>query len=176
MTNILDINSLKILREETRLGITECKNSLLRAKNNLSLARKILSEQAIILAKKKVYRRTYIQNYFNFSYFQNSIHIVFNIKCETDFVARNEQFFTLLKTLAINLIYLENLKFISFEDIPLFKINEVKKNHIFFLQSFNQITIEKHMLKQISTFGENIKIIKLLIFNSKSSKIRDRGI
>ncbi len=168
MNKILDINSLKLLREETGLGITECKNSLLKAKNNLPLARQILSEQAITLARKKLYRKTYIQNYFNFSYFQNSIHILFHIKCETDFVIRNEKLLILLKTLAIHIIYLEKLKFISFEDIPLSKIDKVKKNEIFLIQKFNQLTVEKYILKQISIFGENIKITKLFIFNSKN--------
>jgi translation elongation factor EF-Ts len=202
----LDLNNLKILRKETGLGIIICKKALLQANNDLLLAQKFLYKEQIKYAKKKLYNKSVEK--VSFKFYNNFIRIEVQLNCQTDFVARCEAFYYLAEILAINRLLYEKSKYINFDNIPVSKICNVKKSHIFFLQNYlllhisiskilksnikileekknlimnssnirkylqNENSLDIFLLKQISKFGENIKVRKIKIHFS----IGDRGI
>jgi elongation factor Ts len=92
---------VKQLREETGAGMMDCKKALDAADGDMAKAKTILHEQGLAKAAKKADRET-TQGYVA-SYVHNNgqVAALVELLCETDFVARNEEFQTLGKEIAM---------------------------------------------------------------------------
>ncbi len=106
---------VKQLREKTGVGFMECKSALQEAKGNLEDAITILRKRGLASATKKAGRETkdglvgtYVHN--------GKIGVMVEVNCESDFVARNSDFQTLVKDLAMH-IAASDPRFISKEDV-----------------------------------------------------------
>ena len=92
--------AVKALREETNVGMMECKRALVEAKGSHAAALKILRERGIVTASKKAARTT------NHGVIASAIASggkagsLIEVNCETDFVAKNPGFLSFVRTLA----------------------------------------------------------------------------
>jgi elongation factor Ts len=105
------------LREETSCGVIDCKKALEEAKGDFNKAKEFLRKRGLEMAAKKSDRlakegrvEAYIHN-------GNKIGVVVEVNCETDFVARNEDFCKFTRDLAIHIAAV-NPKYIKKEDVP----------------------------------------------------------
>ena len=99
MNNIEDI---KKLRAETGHSIGKCKEALDEANGDIEKARDILRERGALTAQKKADRELgsgVIQSYVHTT---NRIGTMVELLCETDFVARNEEFIALTRDIAMH--------------------------------------------------------------------------
>jgi len=83
---------VKELRERTGVGMMECRKALVETNGNMDAAIKYLRERGITKAEGKSSRETkegIIQSY---NHFNGKIGVLIELNCETDFVARTEQF------------------------------------------------------------------------------------
>ena len=94
---------IKRLREETSCGIIDCKKALDQAQGDFAKAKDLLRQRGLEMAAKKSDRvakegrdESYIHN-------GNKIAVVVEVNCETDFVARNEDFIKFTKELAMHI-------------------------------------------------------------------------
>lgn len=90
------------LREETGAGVMECKRALEEAKGDFGRAKEILAESADAIAKKKAERATksgLIECYCH----GGKIGVLLEVACESDFVAKNEDFKTMVHNLALQI-------------------------------------------------------------------------
>lgn len=97
---------VKKLREETGAGMMDCKKALDAAKGNYEEAREIVRQKGLANAEKKADRETkegYISSYVHATGKQASM---VEILCETDFVARNDEFRDMAKGLAMQVVAL----------------------------------------------------------------------
>ncbi len=108
---------VKELRERTGAGFMDCKKALTEANGDLEAATAILRERGVAQAAKKAGRDaregligTYIHTGGRFG-------ALVEVNCETDFVARNEQFQQLVKDLAIQVVALRP-EYPTIESIP----------------------------------------------------------
>ena len=108
---------VKELRERTGIGMMECKRALEEAGGDLEKAIEILRKKGYARAKDKAERATcegaigaYIHN-------NAKIGVLVEVNCETDFVARNEEFLALVKNIAMH-IAAANPIYIGPENIP----------------------------------------------------------
>jgi elongation factor Ts len=108
---------VKELRERTGAGFMDCKKALTETDGDLDKAIALLRERGVAQAAKKAGRDaregligTYIHTGGRFG-------ALIEVNCETDFVARNEQFQQLVKDLAIQVVALKPL-YPSIESIP----------------------------------------------------------
>ena len=106
---------VKELREKTGVGFMECKSALQEAKGDIEEAVTILRKRGLASLAKKSGRETkdgligaYIHN--------GKIGVMVEVNCETDFVARNPDFQTLVKDLAMH-IAASDPQFIRREDV-----------------------------------------------------------
>ena len=106
---------VKELREKTGVGFMECKSALQESKGDIEGAVTILRKRGLASAAKKSSRETkdgligaYIHN--------GKIGVMLEVNCETDFVARNPDFQTLVKDLAMH-IAASDPRFIRKEDV-----------------------------------------------------------
>ena len=101
---------IKKLRDTTGSGIVDCKKALAENNNDLEAAVKWLREKGILKAQKKQNRETNegVVSFFNNS--SNTEFTVCKIKCETDFVAKNNDFLNFAETLTKQYMKIKNLK------------------------------------------------------------------
>jgi elongation factor Ts len=106
---------VKELREKTGVGFMECKSALQEANGDMDAAVTILRKRGLASLAKKSGRETkdgIIGNYVH----NGKIGVLIELNCETDFVARNPDFQTLAKDLAMH-VAASDPRFVSKEDV-----------------------------------------------------------
>ena len=89
---------VKELREETNVGMMECKKALVEAGGDKAAATKILRERGLAIAGKKASRTAKEGQVASEVVQGGKMGVMVEVNCETDFVARNAIFQTFLKT------------------------------------------------------------------------------
>ncbi|MFQ6083413.1 MAG: translation elongation factor Ts [Candidatus Aminicenantia bacterium] len=117
---------VKELRQRTGIGIMECKKALKESKGDINQAIIILRKRGYDRAKKKTARETSEGAVGAYIHLNGKIGVLVEINCETDFVARNNEFQELIKNIAMH-IAAANPKYISPEDIPSNELEEEKE-------------------------------------------------
>lgn len=97
---MINNNDVKKLREKTGHGIMDCKKALADAGGDYNKAKEILSAQVEKMAQKKSERETKAGLIETYVHGDGRVGVILEVNCESDFVARNEEF----KTLAHNLV------------------------------------------------------------------------
>ena len=147
---------IKKLRDITGSGIVDCKKALSENNNDVNASIKWLREKGILKAQKKQDRET---NEGVVSFYNNETNTNFTvckIKCETDFVAKNNDFLDFAKALSKAIHENENIKiFGTDENLVDLKVNN--KNYSDCLTDL------------ISKIGENIQIVSYKKYNSEKS-------
>ena len=110
------IDQLKQLREETDVSITECKKALEESKGDIKLAKEILRKRGKDLAGKKSEREVKQGIIESYIHPNKKIGTIVRILCETDFVAKSEQFQKLAHEICLQLAA-SNPLFLKEEDI-----------------------------------------------------------
>jgi elongation factor Ts len=112
----ISIDEIKRLRELTGVGITDAKQALVDAKGDFDKALEAMRKKGLTKAEKRGEReaRAGVVGTYNHD---NRIGVLVEVNCETDFVARNELFTTLVKDIAMH-IAASNPEFVSVDDIP----------------------------------------------------------
>ena len=148
---------IKKLRDTTGSGMLDCKKALAENNDDLDAAIKWLREKGILKAQKKQDRETNegVISLFNHDSSLTNFTLC-KIKCETDFVAKNEYFLSFANDLTKAIHNSENIKTSgTFEDISSISVNEKKLNLA--------------LTDLISKIGENIQIISYKKYNSQNS-------
>ena len=147
---------IKKLRDSTGSGIVDCKKALSENNNDIEASVKWLREKGILKAQKKQDRETNegVVSFYNNS--SNTDFTVCKIKCETDFVAKNNDFLNFAETLS-KAIH-ENKD-----------INDYGTD-----QDLSSLTINDRLLSDcltdlISKIGENIQIVSYKKYFSEKS-------
>jgi elongation factor Ts len=108
---------VKQLRDQTGAGMMECKGALQEAKGNLEDAVTILRKRGLAQAAKKVGRSTGEGLVGSYIHAGGKIGVLVELNCESDFVARTEDFQTLLKELALQ-VAAASPQYVRREDVP----------------------------------------------------------
>ncbi len=149
---------VKQLREMTGAGMLECKKALEEAQGDIEKAKEILRIRGLAKAEKKAGRETkegIVQTYVSED---RKVGVILELNCETDFVAKNEQFVELSLSLAKHIASVgENTNKVgSFEDIaqqPYYGDNSQK--------------VEDIIKASIARIGENIKVSRWARFDAE---------
>jgi elongation factor Ts len=105
------------LRDETGAGMLDCKKALEKADGDIAKAKEILNEQGLATAMKRAERATaegVVQSYIHHN---QRVGALVEINCESDFVARTEDFKNLVSAVALQVVG-ANPKYVSKEDMP----------------------------------------------------------
>jgi elongation factor Ts len=105
------------LREKTNAGMMDCKKALKEAGGDLEKAETILRKKGITKAETKGDRQTKEGVVSSYIHMAGRIGVLIEVNCETDFVARNENFQAFVKDISLH-IAASNPKFIGREEIP----------------------------------------------------------
>jgi elongation factor Ts len=137
------------LRELTGAGIVECKKALDEAEGDIDRAKDILFERGIARAEKKSDRATgagLLQTYTH----NGRVSVMVELRCETDFVARNEKFQDLAHGIAMHIAAMNPETVEEMYGQPYVKDPSM--------------TVEELVKNMIGTIGENMKVEKFARF------------
>ena len=95
---------VKELRERTGAGMMECKNALAEANGDMERAIDILRAKGAAKAAKRAEREVKEGAIGSYVHMGGKIGVLVEVGCETDFVARNEAFQTLVRDLAMHAV------------------------------------------------------------------------
>lgn len=109
--------AVKQLREKTGAGMMECKNALKEAEGNEEKAIDILRARGLASAKKREGRIAAEGIVGSYIHMGGKVGVLVELNCETDFVARGEEFQTLVKDIAMHIAAAEP-RFVSREEVP----------------------------------------------------------
>jgi len=107
---------VKGLREKTGAGMMECKTALLESGGDLAAAEKILRTKGLAAAARKSARATAEGAIGSYIHAGGKLGVILELNCETDFVARTDQFQGLLKDIAMH-IAAANPRFVAREEV-----------------------------------------------------------
>ncbi|MBW8064780.1 MAG: translation elongation factor Ts [Nitrospira sp.] len=108
---------VKELREKTGAGILDCQKALVENSNDIEKAIEHLRQKGLALAHKKAGRETREGIVTAYVHSGNRIGVLVEVNCETDFVARNEEFQAFVKDLALQ-VAASSPSFVNREDVP----------------------------------------------------------
>jgi len=146
-----DINKIKKLRQSTGTGFKDCSAALQEGNGNIEKAIEILRVKGISKASKKMSRDAN-EGVVAVSGDEKKLTLI-EVNCETDFVAKNDNFVTFVKELSeLNLQSNAN-------------IDDLKKSKM-----KNGDTVDQNLVNLIAKIGEKITIGRAKIINSKGTK------
>ena len=109
--------AVKQLREKTGAGMMECKNALVEAQGDEEKAINILRERGLASAKKREGRIAAEGIVGSYIHMGGKVGVLVELNCETDFVARGEEFQQLVKDIAMHIAAAEP-RYVTREEIP----------------------------------------------------------
>jgi len=110
-------SAVKSLREKTGAGMMECKNALTEANGSEEQAIEILRKRGLASARKKEGRIAAEGAVGSYIHMGGKVGVLVEVNCETDFVARGEEFQQLIKDVAMHVAAAEP-RYVSREEVP----------------------------------------------------------
>jgi len=110
-------SAVKELRGKTGCGLMECKNALKDAEGNMQAAIEGLRKKGLASAAKKSGRSTSEGLIYSYIHAGSRMGVLLEINCETDFVARTDDYQTLAKDICMH-IAASRPQYLSREEIP----------------------------------------------------------
>lgn len=148
---------VKDLREKTGAGIVECKQALEESKGNLDEAINLLRKKGLASAAKKATRVAKEGIIGSYIHAGGKIGVLVEVNCETDFVAKTEDFKSLVKDIAMQ-IAAANPRYASREEVSAHEIENEKKIYEAQIkdQKKPQNVIEKIVLGKLDKYFETV--------------------
>ena len=150
---------IRELRNQSGAGIMDCRSALLGTGGDAEKALQILKEKDLLTAQKKAERATtqgLIEAYIHTA---GRIGAMLELNCETDFVARTDEFKELAHCLAMQ-VAAQSPQFISEEEVPEGADIELQEACLL-LQSYIKDpskTVKDIIVETIARVGENIRV------------------
>jgi elongation factor Ts len=126
MKTEIDAKIVKKLREETGAGMMNCKQALLEHDGDYEKAIQYLKLKGMATADKKSSRNTNEGLIYSYIHTGSKLGILLEVNCETDFVARREEFSDLAKNIAMQIASNPDILFVSMDEISPSVREEIK--------------------------------------------------
>src|SRR4051795_8344353 len=115
-TTAITADQVKQLRDKTGAGMMECKAALAEANGNMEEAITVLRKRGLAQAAKRAGRATAQGMVGSYIHLGGKIGVLVEVNCESDFVARTDDFQTLVKDIAMH-IAAADPKYVRKEDV-----------------------------------------------------------
>ena len=162
---------IRELRDQCGAGIMDCRKALLEAEGDTERALQILKQQGLLRAKKKADRATTQGLVEAYIHAGGRIGAMVEVNCETDFVARTDEFRELVHRLAMQIAAM-NPQCISREEIP--ETDDVNHQVACLLLQPDikdpDRSVQDTIDEIIAKVGENIKVSRFARFEVGSQK------
>lgn len=160
---------IKDLRERTGAGMLDCKKALAESNGNFDKAVTLLRQKGLATAAKKA-GRTVSEGIIGSYIHMGKIGVMVEMNCETDFVARTEDFKELVKDIAMH-IAAANPSYLSREDVPQDVMEQEKEIYRAQITDKPQHVIEKIVEGKLEKFySDNCLLDQIFIKDPEQKK------
>jgi elongation factor Ts len=168
------IEDVQKLREQTQAPVMECKKALEEAKGDFSKASEILKKKGELRAEKKEDSDTksgVVESYIHSNY---RVGALVELRCETDFVANNEEFKKLAYNLAMHITAL-NPKYVAYSKVPKEIIEEKEKEYADELKGTDKPTeiVEKIIKGKLEKEFQEICLDKQIFVKDETKSVEE---
>ena len=109
--------SVRVLREQTGAGMMDCKSALVEAQGDMNKAQEVLRKKGLAAAAKRAGRTASEGMVGHYIHPGAKVGVIVEINCETDFVAKNEDFQTMVRDIAMH-IAAASPNYVTKEEVP----------------------------------------------------------
>lgn len=109
---------VKELRDKTGAGMMDCKNALIQNDGDITKSIEWLRQKGITSADKRGSRSATEGLVGSYIHTGGRVGVIVEVNCETDFVARREEFKALVNNIAMQIAACPNVEYVSIDDIP----------------------------------------------------------
>jgi len=113
-----DSGLVKDLRQKTGAGIMDCKQALVESDDDVDKAIDWLRQKGLASAGKKMGRATNEGVIASYIHAGSKVGVLIEVNCETDFVARNDEFKALVKDILLQIAANKETLYVRREDVP----------------------------------------------------------
>ena len=155
---------MKRFRDETGAGVMDAKRALDDAAGDFGRARELLRERGVEAAAKRSGRDTRHGVVESYIHGEGRIGVLVEINCETDFVARTEEFRSLARDVAIQIAAM-NPAALTVEDVPADVHESEREGAALLTQTFVKEpskTVQQRIQETVGTTGENIRVARFV--------------
>lgn len=149
------MDTIKELREETGLSFAQIKKALDEVGGDKEKARAVLSQYSAAQAEKKAERELGAGVISAYIHTNKTVGVLVELACETDFVAKNEEFVELAHDIAMHICAMAPTS-IDNEDGLGEETSLMKQSFI----KNGELTVEQRIQAAVQKFGENTKVIR----------------
>lgn len=161
---------VKDLREKTGAGLMDCKRALADSKGDIEKAFDLLRQKGLATAAKKS-SRTASEGLVGSYIHMDKLGVLVEVNCETDFVARTDDFRELVKDIAMH-IAASNPVYISREDVPQDVI--LREKEIYMAQVANKPpqVVEKIVEGKLDKFFSDTCLLEQVFIKDPEQKMK----
>lgn len=166
------MDAIKKLRDKTSAGVVDCKKALKDAGGDMEKAIEILRKQGAVMASKKAGRAAKEGRVESYIHLGGKIGVLVEVNCESDFVARNDDFKAFVKDIAMQIAASSPL-YLSREDVPadaIKKETEIIKAQI---KDKPAAAVEKITEGKLNKFYEDICLMEQPFIKDTNLKVKD---
>jgi elongation factor Ts len=165
----ISATTVKELRERTGAGMMDCKKALTEAAGDVEKAMDILRQKGLAMASKKASREAsegLVGSYIH----MGKIGVLVEINCETDFVAKTDDFQELVKDVAMH-IAAANPSYVKREDVPQDVIEKEKAIYASQVENKPPQVVEKIVEGKLEKFfNENCLMDQIFVKDPEGKK------
>jgi elongation factor Ts len=160
MSTEIPAKLVKALRDATGAGMMECKAALQEANGDIEAATLILRKRGLAQAARKSGRATSEGLIGSYIHAGGKIGVLVELNCESDFVARTEDFQALLRELALQ-VAAANPQYVSREEVPADIIEREKSVYSAQMENSGKPpqVIEKIVEGKLGSFYEQVCLV-----------------
>jgi len=159
---LVTVDDVKRFRDETGAGVMDAKRALDDAAGDFDRARQLLRERGVQAAAKRSDRETRHGTVESYIHGEGRIGVLVEINCETDFVARTEDFRSLARDVALQIAAM-NPAVLTLEDVADDVPESERQGAALLTQTFVKEpsqTVQQRIEETIATTGENIRVAR----------------
>lgn len=164
----MKVDDIKKLREETGAGIMDCRRAMEESGGDFEKAKEILIRKGFARAQKRAERPTREGLIDAYIHLGGRIGALIEVNCETDFVARTEEFRNLVKDLLLQITAMAP-KFLSREDVPEELISAERER----IKRETGIEDEKKVEEYLERFYAEKCLLEQPFIKNESMKVKD---
>jgi elongation factor Ts len=164
---------IKELRARTGAGMMDCKRAL-EETGNIEEAIEYLRKKGLAQAAKKAHRTAKEGIITAYMHHNSKIGVLVELNCETDFVAKTDQFKELAKNIAMHIAW-ANPQYISVEDIPQEEIEKEKdvERERARAEGKPEAVLDKIIQGRLSKFNERVCLLEQPFIKDDSKKVKE---
>ena len=117
---------VKALRDATGAGMMDCKNALTETDGDFDKAVDFLRQKNLAGVEQRASRAANQGRVDSYIHFNNTVGVLVEVNCETDFVANTDEFKALVKDVALHIASPSAPRYLSRDDVPASEIERVR--------------------------------------------------